>query len=68
MTSEEYFSECGSMNQKYQLYVGYQIKVFALFKRTNYELSYSLCMSLCNHWPFALEPTLSFCAIHFINW
>src|SRR6218665_986916 len=24
--------------------------------------------SLCNHWPFALEPTPSFYAIHFINW
>ena len=23
--------------------------------------------SLCNHWPFALEPTPSFYAIHFIN-
>src|SRR6218665_1484613 len=24
--------------------------------------------SLCNHWPFALEPTPSFYAIHLINW
>jgi len=24
--------------------------------------------SLCNHWPFALKPTPSFYAIHFINW
>src|SRR6218665_1811252 len=24
--------------------------------------------SLCNHWPFALEPTPSFYSIHFINW
>ena len=24
--------------------------------------------SLCNHWPFALEQTPSFYAIHFINW
>ena len=24
--------------------------------------------SLCNHWPFALEPTPSFYTIHFINW
>ena len=23
---------------------------------------------LCNHWPFALEPTPSFYSIHFINW
>src|SRR6218665_112516 len=24
--------------------------------------------SLCNHWPFALEPTPSFYSIYFINW
>jgi len=24
--------------------------------------------SLCNHWPFALEPTPSFYSINFINW
>ena len=24
--------------------------------------------NLCNHWPFALEPTPSFDTIHFINW
>ena len=24
--------------------------------------------SLCNYWPFALEPTPSFYVIHFINW
>ena len=29
---------------------------------------YGSDMSLCNHWPFALEPTPSFYAIHFINW
>ena len=40
--------------------------------------SWSLCLasedfygsdtSLCNHWPFALEPTPSFYSIHFTNW
>src|SRR6218665_495185 len=28
----------------------------------------SLQSCLCNHWPYALEPTPSFDTIHFINW
>src|SRR6218665_2585847 len=32
------------------------------------ENFYGSDTSLCNHWPFALEPTASFYSIHFINW
>ena len=29
---------------------------------------YGSDMSLCNHWPYALEPIPSFDIVHFINW
>src|SRR6218665_4028618 len=45
-----------------------KIITLKVLKRIGSEDFYGSDTSLCNHWPFALEPTPSFYSIHFINW
>src|SRR6218665_260615 len=59
-------SKIGQVASKYLR--GLYARLFDMISFSMREDFYGSDTSLCNHWPCALEPTLSFDPIHLINW